>query len=85
MGDLAKKKVSLEEKIAKREKQMVRNNSPIDSFLNDVNYKKDKQLCIRTNSKYYEKFQKLCKEQGFSANSCLNMMMYEYLKKNGKV
>lgn len=85
MGDLVKKKVSLEDKIANRERKMVKNSSPIDSFLNDANYKKDKQISVRTNSKYYEKFQKLCKEQGFSANACLNMMMYEYLKKNGEV
>ena len=88
MGDLVKKKkMTLEDKIAERNKlvkevELINENNVIDSFVQNHKTEKDKSFCLRINSKKYKQLQMATSKQGLSINACINLLIDNYLRMN---
>ena len=85
MGDMAKKKGNMADKIAEREKKKAEivhvENETIDNLAKKAGGK-DKAISARVNGATYVNFKKICAARGLTSNACLNMLITDFVREN---
>ena len=82
---MIKKKITTADKIEAREKRKketvhIENNTIENLSKRPVT--KDKAISLRINGTNYLKLKKICSSRGFSVNSCINMLVSDFIKDN---
>ena len=84
MGDLKKKSVN--EKIAEREQRrrdtVHSENTTIDRLALKKANSKDHAISARVNGEVWQLFKQICSARGLTANSCLCMLVSDYVREN---
>lgn len=75
---------SLAEKIKERESEEAVSSLKKTPTVNKLSSEQNRTIVVsmRVNEAMYSKFKKICKEQGLSYNSALNMILHEYVRNN---
>lgn len=71
----------LKDKIEKAEAQTTKETKNVVKKITKNNKRNDiRQISAKVNSDTYEKFTEICKLNGMSNNSCLNMIIAEFVR-----
>ena len=82
MGDLESKATARK----KRTEEIVRKNDTVDFFTRDHGEgTKAKIISSRVNEETYEKFKRICKLRGTTANAQINIMMSDFVLEYDKL
>lgn len=83
MGDMKKK--SLASKIHEREQrkdETVHTENKTIEKISGRSYGKNKAISARVNETTYDNFKKICEKRGISFNSCINMLISDFVIEN---
>ena len=83
MGDIKKKGLAskIYEREQRREETVHTENKTIDKISGHP-CGKNKAISVRINELTYENFKKICEKRGLSSNSCINMLISDFVIEN---
>ena len=86
MGDM--RKSSLADKVVQREQRKEETVHMENQTIEKISSRprcKDKAISARVNGTTYANFKKICEHRGITSNSCLNMLITDFVRENKNI